>query len=505
MNETTGNNVIICEKDEEILRLKNRIKWLERALFSSRSERIISTHPDQGEFEDLLAELEGLSQELDNNEQIQEAKPKTKKKRKKRRSLDELIPEDLPREEIIIDVPENERTCPVTGEPFKRMGEEITEKLAFKPGSYYAKRYIRPKYSHPTDSSYGVLCEPMIDCAIAGSSFDESFTAGVAVDKCAYHLPLYRQQEKMRAAGIDISRQTLSQHYIRGAQALEPLFDLMKQKILESGYIFTDDTPVQLQVKGKKKTVTGRMWVYIAGGDNPNYITFDFTVDRKAEHVWNFLQDYEGYIHADAYSGYDKLFQKDEITECACWMHVRRKFYEAEDGPIELRETILKLIQNLYRYERVLSQAKPEDRLKYRQQKVTPILDEIFNKARNALTDSKAGILPRSKIRQAITYLLNQQDALKTFLTDPHIKPDNGASERAIRPLAIGRKNWMFAGSKNGGEATAVWLSLIQTCRAMDINPFAYLDDVLRKINVTSDLECLLPDRWKLQKENIQE
>ena len=162
MENTNEDAAIIREKDEEILRLKDRIKWLERALFSSRSERIIGTHPNQGEFEDLLAELEDLSKELDQSEQVQESKPKTKKKRKKRRSLDELIPEDLPREEIIIDVPENERTCPVTGEPFKRMGEEITEKLAFKPGSYYAKRYIRPKYAHPSDSSYGVLCEPMI-------------------------------------------------------------------------------------------------------------------------------------------------------------------------------------------------------------------------------------------------------------------------------------------------------------------------------------------------------
>ena len=504
MESTSKDTAIIRKKDEEILRLKDRIKWLERALFSSRSERIISSHPDQGEFEDLLAELDELSKELDDSEPIQESKPKTKKKRKKRRSLDELIPEDLPREKIIIDVPENERICPVTGEPFKRMGEEITEKLAFKPGSYYAKRYIRPKYVHPSDSSYGVLCEPMIDCAIAGSSFDESFTAGVAVDKCAYHLPLYRQQERMRNAGIDISRQTLSQHYMRGAQAMKPVFDLMKQKILEGNYIFTDDTSVKLQVKGKSKTVTGRMWIYISGGEKPPYTVFDFTVDRKAEHTLKFLENFAGYVHADAYSGYDVLFRNENITECACWMHVRRKFYEAEDGPVEYRQTILKLIQNLYRYERVLSKASSQDRSKYRKAKIEPIINAIFEKTQELLTDSQYTILPRSKIRQAITYLLNQKEALKTFLTDPHVKPDNGTSERAIRPLAIGRKNWMFAGSKNGGEATAIWLSLIQTCRAMDINPFVYLDDVLRKINSTSDLESLLPDQWKQQQEKNQ-
>ena len=503
MNTIAESNAIIRKKDEEILRLKDRIKWLERALFSSRSERIISTNPNQGEFEDLLAELKELSQELDQNEQTQEAKPKSKKSRKQRRSLDELLPEDLPREEIIIDVPENERSCPVTGIPFKKIDEVITEKLAFKPGSYFVKRYIRAKYAHPTDSSYGILCEPMIKCAIPGSSFDESVTASIGVDKCAYHLPLYRQQERMRNAGIDMSIQTLSQHYMRGAQALKPLLELMKQKILAGKYLFTDDTSVKLQVKGKSKTVTGRMWIYISGGEEPAYMVFDFTVDRKAEHTVDFLKDFEGYVHADAYSGYDVLFRKDNITECACWMHVRRKFYEAEDGPVEFRETILKLIQNLYRYERLLSKAKPEDRLKYRKKKIAPIIDKIFEKARDALSDDQYRILPRSKIRQAITYLFNQKEALKTFLTDPHIKPDNGTSERAIRPLAIGRKNWMFAGSKNGGEATAIWLSIIQTCRSMDIDPFTYLDDVLRKINSTDDLTALLPDRWKTQQEKI--
>lgn len=501
VQDSTG---MIRQKDEEISRLKDRIKWLERALFSSRSERIVSTNDDQPEFEDLLAELEELSQELEQDHQPEKPSVKLPKKRKKRRSLDELIPDDLPREEIIIDVPEEERICPKTGEVFKRIGEEITEKIAFKPGSYYAKRYIRPKYAHPNDPSYGILCEPMIDCAIAGSSFDESFTAGVAVDKCAYHLPLYRQQERMKNAGIEISRQTLSQHYMRGSKTLKPLFDLMKEKIIASGYLFTDDTTVQLQMKGKGKTVTGRMWVYIAGGDNPAYIVFDFTADRKAEHTIKFIEGFTGYIHADAYGGYDELFRKDEITECACWMHVRRKFFEAEDSPVEFRRTILKLIQNLYRYERILNKADLETRLKVRKEKVAPIVEAIFNRARSELTDPKSKILPRSKIRKAITYLLNQEEALKTFLTDSHIKPDNGASERAIRPLAIGRKNWLFAGSKNGGEATAIWLSLIQTCRSMDIDPFAYLDDVLRKINSCSDLETLLPNRWKEAQENSE-
>ena len=269
------------------------------------------------------------------------------------------------------------------------------------------------------------------------------------------------QQEKMKNAGLDISRQTLSDHYM----------------------------------KGKGKTVTGRMWVYVAGGDSPPYRVFEFTIDRKKEHPLSFLKEFKGFVHADAYSGYDELFKRKDVTECACWMHVRRKFFEAEDGPAYFRENILKLIRNVYRYEAVIAKAKPEFRLKIRKEKVTPLVESIFEQAKSFLEESR--ILPKSKIRQALTYLFNQKEALKVFLTDPQIKPDNGESERTIRPLAIGRKNWLFAGSKNGGEATAIWLSFIQTCRIMDINPLVYLDDVLRKINSTENLEELLPNQWK--------
>ena len=500
--EIVQNQVEIFKENEELKELvakqKDRIKWLEKALFGSRSERVIASPDNQLEFDAFLKEFEALNQAIEQVAQNAEATGKSslKKPRKPRRKLNELIPEDLPRKDIVIDVPEEERVCPVTGDPFKKIGEEITEKLAFKPGSYFVKRYIRPKYAHPTDSSYGVLCEPMIDCAIAGSSFDESLTAGIGVNKCAYHLPLYRQQEMMKHVGIDISRQTLSQHYIRGAKALEPLFDLMKKTVITGKYLFTDDTPVKLQVKGKKKTVTGRMWVYVSGGELPKYTIFDFTIDRKAEHTVNLLKDFKGYVHADAYGGYDQLFAKEGITECACWMHVRRKFFEALDGAVEFRDEILRLIRNLYRYEKVLAKADTDTRLKLRKEKISPIIDQIFKSARDATINGRPKILPKSKTQGAITYLLNQETALKTFLTDPLIKPDNGASERAIRPLAIGRKNWMFVGSKNGGEATAIWLSLIQTCRSMDINPQAYLDDALRRINSSTELEARKRQFW---------
>jgi hypothetical protein len=284
------------------------------------------------------------------------------------------------------------------------------------------------------------------------------------------HLPLYRQAERLNSLGIDISRQTLSHLYIDTAGALCLLYEAMKADILARDVIFTDDTPVNLQVKGRGKTVTGRMWVYVGGGTGPPYRVFEFTVDRSKKRPKQFLNGFRGYIHADAYKGYDDLFAQDGVYECACWMHVRRKFLKAVDAPHELREEILRLIRMIYRYERVLRGKPDETVVAVRRERTAAIIDRIFERTRDALTDGE--ILPGSAFAAAIGYMHNLGDTLRTFLGDARLRPDNGESERAIRPLAIGRKNWLFAGSKRGGDATGILLSLIQTCRAMDIDPF---------------------------------
>jgi hypothetical protein len=301
----------------------------------------------------------------------------------------------------------------------------------------------------------------------------------------------------MHHAGIEICRQTLSRLYIRAAEVLRPLYDLLKQETLKRGIIFTDDTPVQLQVKGKGKTITGRMWVYVAGGQGPPYRIFEFTVDRRGTRPKEFLAGFTGYIHADAFQGYDNLFANPEIHECACWMHVRRKFVEAEDAPVALRQEVLRSIRHLYRYESLAAGREPDVVLRLRREKIAPLIDRIFTRTAQALSTRE--VLPASGFAAAIGYMHNLGGALRTFLQHPDLKPDNGASERALRPLTIGRKNWLFAGSKSGGDATGVLLSLIQSCRVLDIDPFEYLTDVLRRINghCASRLHELLPHNWK--------
>jgi transposase len=376
---------LVTEQAAEIERLKHRIRLLEKALFGPRSERIVSSD-GQLEFEGLLRELEQLNAELEKSEPEPPAEPSsaTPRRRKPKRSLDELIPEDLPREDIVIDVPEEERTDPETGEELARVGEDVVEKLARKPVEYYVKRFVYPKYANPERPLAGIVRAPAPDFAVPGGSYDESFLAGIVFDKCAMHLPLYRQEERLRGLGIQVGRSTLCRLYLRAAETLRPLYDALKAEILARGVVFTDDTPVRLQVKGKGKTVQGRMWVYVGGGNGPPLRVFEFTVDRRKIRPAEFLKGFRGYIHADAYKGYESLFNEN-VRECACWMHIRRQFFEAEDGPPKLREEVLRLIRMIYRYERVLADKPDETVVAVRRERVGPIIDTILARTGEAL------------------------------------------------------------------------------------------------------------------------
>ena len=472
-------------------RLKQRIRLLEKALFGPKSERMIDLDENQLEFDQFLEEFERLNSKLEAQEEEQ-IRVEKKLKRKKKRSLSELIPDDLPEEEIILDLPEDEK------EDLVKIGEERSRKLAKKPASYYVKVYVRPKYADQLDATAGIRIADLPDFAIPGSQFDESIIADTAVSKFAYHLPLYRIEEKMKYEGIPVSRQTLSNLITRGSKVLQPIYDELKKQTLSRGIIFTDDTPIKLQQKGKKGLKTGRMWVYVAGGTGPPMKIFDFTVDRRKVRPKEFLGDYRGYIHADAYNGYDELFETEGIHECACWMHVRRKFVEATDAPVAFRKNILRLIRNIYRYERIGKKLSSEKLLELRQVKIKSVIDDLFKYLEKEVKDGPI-LLPKSNIYKAVNYTLKLKDALNTFLENPMLEPDNGESERSIRPLAIGRKNWLFAGSKNGGDATATWVSIIQTCRVNEVDPFEYICHVLSVINghPANKIEELLPHNFK--------
>ena len=493
----------------ENARLRDRIRLLEKALFGPRTERLINDPAAQQVFAELLKEVEELNRQLQQSEDsLAKAaaadQPAAPARRRPRRSFDAIIPETLPEEIIVVDLPEEEKISLITGEPLVQVGEERSRRLAVRPPQYYVKVYVTPRYADPADPSCGVASAPAPDFAIPGGNFDESFIADVVVNKTAMHLPLYRQAEQLRNQGIEVGRQTLSRLYIAAAELLLPLWLLMKEAVIARGVVFADDTPVPLLIKGTGKTVAGRMWVYVAGGAGPPYRLFEFTRDRSGTHPAAFLKGFQGFMHADAYAGFDKVFERDGVFECGCWMHVRRKFFEALDAPPERREDVLRAIRNIYRYEKFAAAPRqgqtPEDRdaliLAVRRDKIAPLIDWLFARTTRALAEGE--VLPASGFAKAIGYMHNLGDALRTFLGDPRLKPDNGESERALRPLAIGRKNWMFAGCKRGGDATGILLSMVQTCRAMDIDPRRYIEDVLRRINghPANRLQELLPGNW---------
>ncbi|MFZ2452080.1 MAG: IS66 family transposase [Methylovulum miyakonense] len=481
---------------EENTRLKLLVAKLQKMIFGRKSERQAGEDPGQLMMDELIAEVERLNGEIAANEEQQLVARKATVARKPRRSLEDLIPEDLPRVEVLHDLPEEEKIDLVSGLPMKKIGEDRVEKLAWKSAECFVMVHVYPYYVAPANPAQGVVRAPAPDFAIPGGCYDETFIAMIVFEKVAMHLPLYRIEERLRLMDIQVSRQTLSRLYIAAAEALFPLMAPLKAEILGRGVIFTDDTPVDLLEKGTGKTIQGRMWVYVAGGDGPPLRIFEFTRDRIKKRPREFLGNYRGYVHADAYKGYDDLFRREGVFECACWMHIRRKFFEAEDAPPDLRRFFLDSIRKLYQWERISARFKPETILKVRQKHLAPLIESLLARARNALDRNE--VLPKSAFANAIGYLLNLGEAVRTFLRDPRLRPDNGLSERSLRPVAIGRKNWLFAGCKVGGDATGTLLSLVQTCRAIGADPYDYLADVLTRIqgHPASRVAELLPHRW---------
>jgi transposase len=406
------------------------------------------------------------------------------------------LPASLPRETVLHDVPPENRVCPDCGAERTRIGHEVREQLEYKPASLVVLEHVRPKYACEACEANVVIADVLpepIDKGLPGPGL----LAHIAVSKYADHLPLYRLEGIFQRSGVEISRSTMCDWMATIAELLSPIVKLMLKRILASQVVQNDDTTVPVQDHAGKGIKTGRLWVSIGDRGHP-YVVYTYTPDRSAAGPREIFKDFKGYLQADAYSAYDGLYQSGKIIEVGCLMHARRKFYEARTSDPPRSHQALAWINLLYDVERDAKKRETADdeaffafRHELRNQRSRP----IFDKFHAWLEAEQPKVLPKSPIGEAIQYALNHWEALKRPLEAGFLELDNGA----FKPVALGRKNWLFAGSDKGGETAAVLMSLCTTCKNLGIDPQAYLRDVLDRISThpAKRIDELLPDRWQ--------
>ncbi|AQQ70941.1 Transposase [Limihaloglobus sulfuriphilus] len=481
---------------EQIDDLTGQLHYLKRQLFGKKSEKL---DPAQRLlFEDMYEEVKAKVEQ----QREEKAEPVKKTGRKKKHNGRNPLPADLPRETIKIEPSEEEKICPVCNTPKEVIGSETTEVLEYVPALFYVKEYVRKKFcckACESEISIGPLPPRAIDKGIAG----EGLLAHIITSKYCDHAPLNRLESILKRHGVDINVSTMCGWVDKCADLLEPLVKRMHRKILESPKINTDDTRIPIKSRKRKgSTYNGYLWTYI---DDKSNVVFDFTPTRSRQGPLEFLGDYAGKVQADAYSGYDEFFNKGKATEIGCNAHARRKFeYAIDDDPLRgTRMTVL--WGRLYAIE---SRAKREEYsdeqlLEARQKEAVPILEEI----KSLLDEYNAQVLPKTPTGKAVTYALNQWDALCRYTEDPILDIDNNLAERTLRMVVIGRKNYMFAGSEAGAWRASIIYSLVASCKLMGHDPFAYFNDVLRRVSTHPGhkIDELLPSNWKKPESNTEE
>jgi transposase len=407
------------------------------------------------------------------------------------------LPDSLPRIRIEHDLSDDEKKCPCCGEARTRMGEEVSEQLEIIPAKFQVLKHVRFKYAcraceakaeNPQIVTAAKPPQP-IERGLPGPGL----LAYLVTSKWSEHLPLYRLEAILKRAGVRVSRSTMCGWLAACGVLVQPLVELMAGRIRASRVIHTDDTRIPVQEPGERKCKSGRIWVYVGDVSNP-YVVYDYTPDRTRAGPVNWLRGYQGYLQADAYGGYDGIYRTGAI-EVACWAHARRKFFDAKETDMRRAGTMFEFVRRLYMIETEAGNLADDARRDVRQTQSKPILDEI-----KAWSDiEREVVLPKSPMHQAFTYLHNQWTALNTYVTEGFLNIDNNAAERAVKRIAIGRKNWLFAGNDAAGGTAARLYSLVASAERNGLDPQRYLTSVLAQLPglPESDLHLLLPDEWK--------
>jgi transposase len=481
----------LLSHENEIAHLKLLIAKLQRMQFGRKSEKLSQ------QIEQLELRLEELQAKPDENaSQPQKQHPSTFSPASPAKPARRALPDHLPRQTQRHDPKES--ACPDCGGELRTLGEDISEMLEYVPASFLVVRHVRPKLSC-------TKCDRIVQAAAPSRPIERGVAgpgllAHVLVSKYTDHLPLYRQSEIYERQGVELERSTLAGWVGGTSELLEPLVESLRRYVTAAGKLHADDTPVPVLAPGNGKTKTGRLWTYVrddrpAGDERAPAVWFAYSPDRKGEHPEQHLGEFRGTLQADAYAGFNRLYENGRIQEAACWAHVRRKFFDLQQAHASaVASAALDRIAALYGIEQEIRGQPAEQRRAIRNTRARPLLESL----RQWFEATLPKLSRKSDTTAAIRYALSRWDALVRYADDGHIEIDNNAAERALRAVALGRKNYLFAGSDAGGERAAAIYSLVGSAKLNGLDPEAYLREVLTRIadHPITRIEELLP--WNI-------
>jgi transposase len=474
----------LASRDAEIEHLKLLIAKLRRMEFGRSSEK------RESQIEQLELRLEELEvRRRKETTTTQGSTGSTTVVRPARRPF----PDHLPRE-VRKCLPKHE-ACPDCGGKLKHLGEDISEILEYVPASLKVIQYVRPKLACAG-------CDRIVQAEAPSRPIERGLAgpgllAHVLTSKYCDHLPLYRQSQIYGRSGVELDRSTLAEWVGGSSELLAPLVEALRRHVLSAGKLHADDIPVPVLAPGLGKTKTGRLWTYVrddrpAGDSTPAAVWFAYSPDRKGEHPQSHLRNFTGTLQADGYAGFDRVYEAGRVREAACWAHVRRKFYDLEVAHKSLvAAEALERIAQLYAIEKEIRGRPPDERREVRNTRSRPLLESL----KHWLEETLGKLSRKSDTAMAVRYALGRWEALMRFCDDGRIEIDNNAAERALRVVALGRKNFLFAGSDGGGESAATIYSLVGSAKLNGIDPESYLRNVLSRIadHPINRIEELLP------------
>ncbi|MEJ2130856.1 MAG: IS66 family transposase [Gammaproteobacteria bacterium] len=480
-----------AQLEARVEELKRQLEWFKQQLFGSKSERrLIEPSPEQ------LSLGEDLRPASEDTAPRQQIAAHTRRRRTPGNDEDTVsglkFDASIPVEVIELEDPE---VAGLGADEIEPIGEKVTYRLAQQKGGYVILKYVRKVLKRKDTGS--ITCAPAPGGVIERSHADVSFLAGLVIDKFQYHLPLYRQHQRLKQAGIEVSRPWLTQLVHRTAALLEPVYEAQLASIRASGVIAMDETPIKAGHKSRGKLKTTYFWPLYGDQDE---VAFPWFASRASPNVKALLGEYSGTLLSDGYAAYARYAaQSTAIVHAQCWAHARRHFCEAEPAEPALAAAALERIGVLYRIEQAIAEAELEGapKLAHRLEHAKPVVDAFFGWCEDTLADQ--ALLPSNPLTKALGYVLERRVQLGVFVSDPDVPIDTNHLERALRPIPMGRKNWLFCWTEVGAKYVGVLQSLLSTCRLHQIHPYDYLVDVLQRIDShpAKDVRRLTPRLWK--------